>query len=79
MPLYYFQLRTTDAAPHPAQSRTLPDLGAALAEAQHSARSMMRSRMRHLLGIPSGTLDIEDEQRQPIARIMLAEVAQQIT
>lgn len=79
MPLYYFQLRTTDAAPHPAQSRTFPDLAAALAEAQHSARGMMRNRMRHLLGTPGGTLDIEDEAHQPVARIMLAEVARQIS
>ncbi len=79
MPLYYFQLRTADAAPHAAQSRILPDLAAALAEAQHSARSMIRKRTRRQRGAPSGSLDIENETRQPIARILLADVARQIS
>lgn len=79
MPLYYFQLRTADVVLRPAQSRTLPDLSAALAEAQQFARSMIRNRMRRMRGAPSGSLDIEDEKRQPIARIMLADVARQIS
>lgn len=79
MPLYYFQLRTHDEAAHPVQSRTLPNLAAALAEAQHSARGMIRERMRRIRGMPSGSLDIEDEMRQPVARILLADVAQQIS
>ncbi|MES2988892.1 MAG: hypothetical protein V4808_13380 [Pseudomonadota bacterium] len=57
----------------------LPNLAAALAEAQHSARGMMRNRMRHLLSPPKGSLDIEDEARRPIARILLADVVQQIS
>ncbi|RYD54372.1 MAG: hypothetical protein EOP60_07750 [Sphingomonadales bacterium] len=79
MPLYYFQLRTADAAPHPAQARMLPNLAAALVEAQHAARGMIRTRVRRVLGAPSGSLDIEDEARQPVARILLADVAHQIS
>ncbi|RYY23847.1 MAG: hypothetical protein EOP62_18925 [Sphingomonadales bacterium] len=79
MPLYYFQLRTTDAAAHPAQCRTFPDLATALAEAQHSARSMIRNRMRRIQDPLKGSLDIEDEMRQPRARILLADVAYQIS
>ena len=79
MPLYYFQLRTRDETAHPVQSRTLPNLAAALAEAQHTARAMMRGRLRKLRTEPSGSLDIEDEMRQPIARILLADIARQIS
>ncbi|RYE03709.1 MAG: hypothetical protein EOP61_03505 [Sphingomonadales bacterium] len=79
MPLYHFHLRTRDEASHPAHSRTLPNLAAALAEAQHTARDMIRSRLRKVRSAPSGSLDIEDERGQPIARIMLADVARQIS
>jgi hypothetical protein len=81
MPLYYFHLRTHDAAAAPAtgKGREFPNLSAALAEAQHAARSTIRRRMRRVPGMPNGSLDIEDEKRQPIARILLAEVARQIS
>jgi hypothetical protein len=80
MPLYYFHLRTQGApASASGKGREFPNLSAALAEAQHSARAMIRNRMRHVAGMPNGSLDIEDEKRQPIARILLAEVARQIS
>ncbi|WP_066795879.1 DUF6894 family protein [Sphingomonas soli] len=79
MPLYHFHLRTRDEACHPTHSRMLPNLAAALAEAQHAARDMIRSRMRKMCSAPSGTLEIEDEKGRPIARILLADVAQQIS
>jgi hypothetical protein len=80
MPLYYFHLRTHDAAASATDDgREFPNLSAALAEAQHAARAMIRNRMRRLPGTPNGTLDIEDEKRRPIARILLAEVARQIS
>lgn len=79
MPLYYFHLRTGEAATLPKQGRNFPDLSAALAEAQHAARALVHNRMRRARGEANGSLDIVDEKREPIARIMLAEVARQIS
>lgn len=81
MPQYYFQLRTTNAAPPvPVQEpRDLPDLQAAMIEAQRAVRTMVRTRAGHAPLTLRGSLDIEDERRQPVARIMLADVARQIS
>ena len=79
MPRYRFSFRFADAASTPGQCREFPNLAAALAEAQHAARALIRNRMRHLRSTPSGSLDIEDETHRPLARIMLAEVARQIS
>jgi len=79
MPRYHFNLRIADAAPSPGPCHDFPNLAAALAEAQHTARSLIRNRMRHLCSNLNGSLDIEDETHRPLARIMLAEVARQIS
>ena len=79
MPHYYFQLRTKDEAAHAPQSRECPDLRTALAEAHSAARSMIHNQVRRARGEPGGILDVEDERRQPVARILLADVARQIS
>jgi hypothetical protein len=80
MPYYYFQLTTpTVTAPREPRARELPDLHAALVEAQHAARAMIRTQMRNAPFRFQGSLDIQDEGRRPVARIMLADVARQIS
>ena len=79
MPHYYFQLRTKDEAAHVPQRREFPDLRAALAEAHSAARAMIHNQMRRTRGDFGGTLDIQDERREPVARILLADVARQIS
>jgi hypothetical protein len=79
MPRYHFNLRSPDTRFVPGAGQDLPNLAAAMAEAHHAARALVRSRMRHHCSTPCGSLDIEDERRQPVARIMLAEVARQIS
>ena len=80
MPHYFFNLRTPD--PHsdgPVEGMFFPDLGAALAEANSTARALIHKRVRRLPTALHGSLDIEDEHRRPIARILLADVARQIS
>ena len=79
MPHYYFQLRTSDDAPHLSQSREYPDLKTALAEAHSAARAMIHNEVRRARGQLHGSLDIQDEMHEPVARILLADVAHQIS
>jgi len=81
MPQYFFNLRTPDAHPasFAAEGGFFPDLRAALAEANSTARALIHKRVRRAPTALHGSLDIEDEHRQPIARILLADVARQIS
>jgi hypothetical protein len=79
MPQYFFNLRTPDAAPRFDRSGDFPDLRTALAEAHSAARTLIHKRARHAPLKLHGSLDVEDERRQPIARILLADVARQIS
>lgn len=78
MPRYFFRLQSQDEIIHPDKSRELPDMAAALAAANGMARALLDNPM-HPLPLPSrGSLDVEDERRRPIARVLLAEVARQL-
>jgi hypothetical protein len=79
MPLYFFSLKTRNAIPHVERQGEFPDLRAALADAHSAARTMLHSRRRHAPLDLHGSLDVEDEQRRPVARILLADVARQIS
>lgn len=79
MPHYYFQLRTRNAVPHVERGGDFPDLSSALAEAHSTARVMLHSRIRHAPLDMHGSLDIEDERHRTVARILLADVARQIS
>jgi hypothetical protein len=79
MPLYFFSLKTRNPIPHAERSGEFPDLRAALAEAHAAARAMLHTRIRHAPLDVHGSLDIEDERRRPVARILLADVARQIS
>ncbi|MDT8757822.1 hypothetical protein MZO42_03850 [Sphingomonas psychrotolerans] len=80
MPHYFFSLRTPDSyASLAAQGGSFPDLRTALAEANCAARALIHKRVRRAPVDLHGSLDIEDEARRPIARILLADVARQIT
>lgn len=79
MPQYFFQLRTQNAAPYPHEARDLPDLRTALAEAQSIARSLIHNRVRRAPIELHASLEIADEGRRPVARVLLADVARQIS
>ncbi len=80
MPQYFFSLRTPDAHPSLGEhGGVFPDLRTALAEANSTARSLIHKRVRRAPVNLHGSIDVEDERRQPIARILLADVARQIT
>ncbi|MFL0413298.1 hypothetical protein [uncultured Sphingomonas sp.] len=79
MPSYFFRVRTPDQVVRRAECHELPDINAALAFAQRTARSMVRVPVRRGTRVLGGSLDIENEIQQPIARVMLAEMAQQIS
>lgn len=77
MPAYSFRLCTPDHHPHGTERRDLPDLRAALIAGHGLARSLLRHRVgRTPL---RGSLDIEDEREQPVARILLADLARQLS
>nr|WP_019368885.1 MULTISPECIES: hypothetical protein [unclassified Sphingomonas] len=62
---------------HLSEQRELPDLRQAMIAAHGVARRVLR---RHRLSTPlHGTLDIEDEAQQPVARILLTDLARQIS
>jgi hypothetical protein len=80
MPQYFFNLRTPDShASQAAQGGTFPGLRTALAVANGAARALIHKRVRRAPIDLHRSLDIEDERRQPIARILLADVARQIS
>lgn len=72
MPLYYFHPR--DAAPCPEDvKRELGSLDEALAEANRIARRMI-ARAAEPTGLRRQALDIENESRRVVARVMFADV-----
>jgi hypothetical protein len=76
MPAYRFRLCTPDHHPHTAERRELPDLRQALI----AGHSLARALLRHRHGTPvRGSLDIEDDGDQPVARILLADLARQLS
>jgi hypothetical protein len=80
MPAYYFQLRDRSTPLPPTDKpREFPDLRTALAEAQSAARSLIHKRVRRAPIELHGTFDILDQRRQPVARILLADIARQIS
>jgi len=79
MPHYFFSLKTRNAIPHAERGGDFPDLRAALAEANAAARSMLHTRRQRTPFDVHGSLDVEDERRRPVARILLADVARQIS
>lgn len=77
MPAYRFRLRTPDHIAHPTEQRELRDLREAMIAAHGVARRLLRG---HRQATPlHGTLDIEDEALQPVARILLADLARQMS
>lgn len=78
MPRYTFRLRTTDHAIHLPETFELPGLSEALVMANGAARALLRHSRGEQARI-SGTLDVEDERQMPVARLLLAEVARQIS
>lgn len=72
MPAYRFCLRTPDHHHHRVARQELPDLRAALIVAHRFAR-LWSGGGRAL----RGSLDIEDERDEPVARILLADLARQ--
>jgi len=79
MPCYYFNLRTPARTVERAERREFPDLREALIAANGAARSLIHNQVRRASVPFHGSLDIEDERRLPVARIMLADVARQIS
>jgi hypothetical protein len=79
MPSYFLHVRTPDHVVRPRQRHDFPDLGQALAAAHGAARTLLGGRARVAGVRPRGTVDVEDERGQPVARILLADVARQIS
>lgn len=78
MPNYVFRVRTPDNVAHQAQHIELPDLNAAMAQAQRYARTLIRHPIRRGQRTFGGAMDVEVGD-QPIARLLLSEVAMQIS
>lgn len=80
MPAYSFHLCTLDTS-RPIQNdhSEFPDVGAALAEAARIGRGMIRQRVRRKPCELRARLDVRDEGNAPVARILLAELARQMS
>jgi hypothetical protein len=80
MPNFRFSLRDCETITYRARERDYPDLSSALIDANTKARALIRSQLRQPGAIAlKGSLDIEDEQHRPAARIMLAELSRQLS
>jgi hypothetical protein len=79
MPQYTFRLHTLDRAIHLPETAELPGLREALIAANRAARTLIHRQRGHGRIDVHGTLDVEDEGHRPVARILLAEVARQIS
>lgn len=79
MPEYHFRLRTPNQVEHAPERRELSDLREALIAAHGVARGLIHNHVRRKPCELHGSLDVEDEQRRPIARILLADVVRQIS
>lgn len=78
MPQFFFRLRTPDHTDHLAQAHEHPDLRAALIAANFAARRVVRREGRTAHSPIAGSLDVENERQEPVARIMLAGLARQL-
>lgn len=78
MAQFFFRLRTPDHAVHLAQAHEHPDLRAALIAANFAARRVVRREVAVAHGRIAGSLDVENERQEPVARIMLADLARQL-
>jgi hypothetical protein len=79
MATYFFRVRTPDRADHLVERYDCLDVDEALMGAQRAARLLVRHPVRRGRTAIAGSLDIEDDRNQPIARLILAEVAYQIS
>lgn len=77
MPQFFFRLRTPDAV-HLPQAFELPDLRAALIAANSAARRVVRNKIRDAHRPLTGSFDVENDRHEPVARIMLADLARQL-
>jgi hypothetical protein len=74
MPTYYFNLTRCQVPEYRELRREYPNLETALADAQSTARRV-RGQLRQLGSEATrSSLDIENDQHIPVARIMLANV-----
>ena len=76
MPLFYFHRRDTPSTASD-QHRELRDIGEALAEGNRMARSII-ARSADPRRLSREALDIENERRGLVARVMFADVMRQI-
>lgn len=79
MPQFFFQLRTAGTHAPDDKPRDLPSLAAALAEGQGRARALIHNHRRRTPAPLHGMLEIEDDRHRPVARILLADIARQIS
>ncbi|MFZ3484194.1 DUF6894 family protein [Sphingomonas sp. 3-13AW] len=80
MPAYSFHLCTPNATrPIKSDHNEFPNVGAALAEAARIGRGMIRQRVRRQPCALRAHLDVRDGGDTPVARILLAELARQIS
>jgi hypothetical protein len=79
MATYIFRVRTPDRTDHRIEQHDFPDLPAALVGAQRAARLLVRNPVRRGRTAIAGSLDVENDGHQPVARLMLAEIAHQIS
>ncbi|WP_162839605.1 DUF6894 family protein [Sphingomonas sp. ATCC 31555] len=79
MPNYHFCFRTPNNIDHLSEQHDLPDLRRALIAAHQVGRTLLHNQVRRAPIALHGTLDIEDEDHQPVARILLADLVRQIS
>lgn len=75
MPLFYFHRRDTPCSANDRRCE-LRDVGEALAEANRIARTII-ARTPDRAKIARGALDVENEGRAVVARVMFADVIRQ--
>jgi len=73
MPLYYLNDPSGNYTLS-GQGRDYPDLETALAAANRTARSLIEGKISGVAFDPRGRLDVQDERRRPVARILFAEL-----
>ena len=77
MALFSLNLRVGSSWTHPIASRDFPDLNAALAEANASARSLLHKRNPARSDL-HGRIDVVNESGQTVARVLLSEALAQM-
>ena len=78
MPVFYLNDQNGDY-PLGRKGREFVDIDAALAAANRTARSLLAKRLRERPADLRGRLDVEDESRRTVARVLFAELAHQIS